>query len=178
MVPSFLSEKEFFNIFFNYINISEEDLKEFAKKISQKNLRWLATHHPDNKTRRILFEQTNIEIGEGTVININFIVSDNYQPLLRIGKRVAISPNVTIICASAPNNSQLVYNKYVKNNLIVEKEVIIMDDVWIGAGAIIMPGITIGSGSIIGAGALVNKNVDPETIVAGIPATIVRNLVT
>jgi len=47
-------------------------------------------------------------------------------------------------------------------------------DTWIGHGAIVMPGLTIGTGSVIGAGAVVTKDVPPYTIVAGVPAKVVR----
>lgn len=49
-------------------------------------------------------------------------------------------------------------------------KVIIQDDVWIGANVCIMHGLTIGKGSVIGAGAIVTKNVEPFTIVGGVPA--------
>jgi tetrahydrodipicolinate N-succinyltransferase len=52
----------------------------------------------------------------------------------------------------------------------VGEEIIIEDNVWIGAGSIILPGVKVGRGSIIGAGAVVTKNVDCNTIVAGNPA--------
>lgn len=47
-------------------------------------------------------------------------------------------------------------------------------DVWIGHGAIILPGVTIGNGAAIGAGAVVTKDVPPYTVVAGVPARIIR----
>ena len=47
-------------------------------------------------------------------------------------------------------------------------------DVWIGTNAIIKDGITIGDGAIVGAGAVVTKDVEPYTIVAGVPAKPIR----
>lgn len=52
----------------------------------------------------------------------------------------------------------------------------IKDDVWIGAGAIILSGVTIGECSVIGAGAVVTKNVEPYTVVAGVPARTIRDI--
>lgn len=60
---------------------------------------------------------------------------------------------------------------------LFDKEVLpinIGNDVWIGARAIIRDGVTIGDGAIIGSGAVVTKNVDPYTIVGGVPAKIIR----
>jgi acetyltransferase-like isoleucine patch superfamily enzyme len=45
---------------------------------------------------------------------------------------------------------------------------------WIGMRALVMPGITVGEGAIIGAGAVVTSDVDPYTIVGGVPAKILR----
>ena len=53
----------------------------------------------------------------------------------------------------------------------------IKDDVWIGAGVIILSGVTVGECSVIGAGAVVTKDVEPYTVVAGVPAKKIRNLV-
>ena len=52
----------------------------------------------------------------------------------------------------------------------------IENDVWIGAGVIILSGVKIGECSIIGAGAVVTKDVDPYTVVAGVPAKKIRDI--
>ena len=53
-------------------------------------------------------------------------------------------------------------------------DIIVKDDVWIGARATICSGVTIGQGAIIGAGAVVTKDVEPYSIVAGNPAKLIR----
>jgi len=55
-----------------------------------------------------------------------------------------------------------------------EKTTYLGHDTWIGHGAIIMPGITIGNGAVVGSGSVVTKDVEPYTIVAGIPAKVIR----
>lgn len=47
-------------------------------------------------------------------------------------------------------------------------------DVWIGHGTIVLPGVTIGNGAVVGAGAVVTADVDPYTVVAGVPAEPIR----
>jgi len=47
-------------------------------------------------------------------------------------------------------------------------------DVWIGHGAVILPGVKIGTGAVVGAGSVVTKEVKPYTIVAGVPARVIR----
>lgn len=57
------------------------------------------------------------------------------------------------------------------------KPVVIGDDVWIGTSAMILKGVTIGDRSIVGAGAVVVKDVPPDSVVAGNPARVVKQLV-
>jgi acetyltransferase-like isoleucine patch superfamily enzyme len=165
------------SILYNYENFSEDDIIFMSNKLPIKLTRWLAKLHPDNRSRKILLRNSNISIGKESVINSNFVVSDDYKKLLFIGERVAISPNVTIICCSAPNNSKLNNNDYVKFNLIKEQKVIINDDVWIGANTVILPGVIIGKNSIVGAGSVVTRNVDENSVYAGNPAKKLKQLI-
>ena len=163
-------------IMYEFESIKEERFKPLLKGLEPKIIRWMATHHPDNKTRRLLLASSNVRIGEGSVINMGITISDNYLKLVTIGERVAVSPNVTIVAVSAPNNSRLTDNPYVKSRLIRRDRVKIEDDCWIGAGAIILPGVTIGEKSIIGAGAIVTRSIPPNRIAAGVPCTVMRRL--
>lgn len=56
----------------------------------------------------------------------------------------------------------------------VARPVVIGSDVWIGAGAIVLPGIRVGEGAVIAAGSVVTKPVEPFTVVAGVPARVIR----
>ncbi|MCP4277674.1 MAG: acyltransferase [Gammaproteobacteria bacterium] len=53
------------------------------------------------------------------------------------------------------------------------KEVIIENDVWVGAKVVLLPGVTVGEGSIVGAGAVVTKDVPPFSMVGGVPAKVI-----
>jgi len=53
---------------------------------------------------------------------------------------------------------------------VTDAPVVIEDYVWTGSRSLILPGVTLGKGSVVAAGAVVTKNVDPYTIVGGIPA--------
>jgi len=53
---------------------------------------------------------------------------------------------------------------------------VIGDDVFVGMDALVMKGVTIGEGAVVGAGSVVTQNVPPRTVVAGNPATVVREL--
>jgi acetyltransferase-like isoleucine patch superfamily enzyme len=53
---------------------------------------------------------------------------------------------------------------------------VVETNVWIGAAATIMPGMTLGADSLVAAGAVVTRDVPPATLVAGVPARVVREL--
>jgi len=55
-----------------------------------------------------------------------------------------------------------------------DKAVTIGNDVWIGHNAVIMPGVTIGNGAVIGAGSIVTTDVDPYSVVVGVPAKRIK----
>ena len=53
-------------------------------------------------------------------------------------------------------------------------DICIKDDVWIGENALILSGVTIGQGAVVGAGAVVTKDIEPYSIVCGVPARIIK----
>ena len=97
-------------------------------------------------------------------------------------KHVAIGNNVLI--ASRVYISDHDHGSFTKKSLflkpadreIVQKDVIIEDDVWIGEAVSILKGVRVGKGSVIGAGAVVTKNVPPYSLVAGVPAKVIKKL--
>lgn len=113
-----------------------------------------------------------LEIGDGTSIGtFNNIRASGGR--ISIGRQCLISQLVTIV---ASNHSVASGRPIVEQPWHTHKTgVTIGDDVWIGAGACIMPGVTIGTGSVIAANSVVTTDVDPNTIVAGIPARFLRS---
>jgi acetyltransferase-like isoleucine patch superfamily enzyme len=57
---------------------------------------------------------------------------------------------------------------------MIPAPILIGRKVWLGAAATVVPGVTIGDGAIVGAGAVVTKDVPANTIVAGVPAKLIR----
>ncbi|MFA6567392.1 MAG: acyltransferase [Victivallales bacterium] len=56
----------------------------------------------------------------------------------------------------------------------IARKIVIEDNVWIGANAVIIQGVRVGSGSIIGAGAVVTKDVEPYSVMGGVPARLIK----
>lgn len=163
-------------LLFDYDGVSSQELEQRAAALPRKILRWLGAHHPDNHTRKLFFRMTGVHIGEGTNITPGLVVNDGYSGLCRIGERVSIATNVTLVVDSNPNNSRLQELPYVKEHLIKTAPVVIEDDVWLGTNAVVLPGVRIGRGAVVGAGAVVIADVAPYTVVAGVPARLVRSL--
>jgi acetyltransferase-like isoleucine patch superfamily enzyme len=106
-----------------------------------------------------------IEIGHSSFIN-SFTVLYGHGDL-KIGNGCLIGPQVTIV----PVNYGFQDRKMpFREQTPTLKGITIADDVWIGAGVTILDGCQIGKGAVIGAGAVVTKSVEPDAIVAGIPA--------
>lgn len=110
-----------------------------------------------------------VEIGVDTTINrgCRLLASHFHKDVkIVIGNHVAIAPEVCILAAG---------HDYRKRELPDTAEsVIIGDYVWIGARSIILQGVTVGEGAVIGAGSVVTKDVPPYSIVAGVPAKLVK----
>jgi acetyltransferase-like isoleucine patch superfamily enzyme len=86
---------------------------------------------------------------------------------IQIGDNVNISPEVIILTAAHDPDAEDDFTG-------VHHSVVIEDYAWIATKAMILPGVTIGRGAIVAAGAVVTKNVPPQTIVGGNPAREIR----
>lgn len=100
-----------------------------------------------------------------------------YHPETKIGKYTSIAHNVIIGAGQHPYN-WLAMSPFVtdwkKSSFEPYKACRIGNDVWIGMNAVIMDGIQIGDGAVIGSNAVVTKDVEPYSIVAGVPAKEIK----
>src|SRR4051794_11574729 len=102
-----------------------------------------------------------VAIGRNSRINRNCTL--DVRNGLTIGENVSISPEVMILGESHDYNDPDFRD-------LEPGPVTIEDYVWIGSRAIILPGVTVGRGAVVAAGSIVTKDVDPLTVVAGVPA--------
>ena len=95
------------------------------------------------------------EIGENTMIDMNAVVGARGT----IGKNVHIGAGSVIAGVLEPPS---------------KTPVIIEDNVMIGANAVILEGVRVGEGAVVAAGAVVTQDVAPNTVVAGMPARVIK----
>lgn len=146
-----------------------------------------ASYHDVEQTRDILSKLTRADIDPSTIVMPPFYT--DFGQFTRFGKNVLVNfgcsfmdrggitieegaligPQVKLITenhAEDPDMRQHVYSL----------PIVIKRKAWLGAGVTVLPGVTIGDNSIVGAGSVVTKDVPPNTIVAGVPAKVIRRL--
>ena len=107
-------------------------------------------------------KKKKLTIGKNVFIGVNCV--------LDITKGIIIKDNVQI----APNVLIFTHDSSKDRSNPIEKEVIIENGAYIGAGAIVLAGVTIGENAIVGAGAVVTKDVGANMVVAGVAAKAIR----
>ena len=146
-----------------------------------------------NRLRTRVLRAAGIQIGWATTVGGALSVHGDGRPVARlrigsncwinagcvfdasssidIGNSVALGQGVMIL-----TNSHEIGPSRERAGTKTSLPVVIGDGVWIGARATVLPGVTIGSGAIVAAGALVNSSVEPDSLVGGVPARLIRKL--
>ncbi|MDO4930599.1 MAG: DapH/DapD/GlmU-related protein [Bacteroidales bacterium] len=123
------------------------------------------------------------QIGEGSRIMspVTVVRAKN----VHIGRNVVIMNNALFMAAGditieddvrVAANAQLISNNHdlYDRDILTCKPVVLKRNCWIGAGASILPGVTVGENAVVGAGAVVTKDVEPNTVVGGNPARLIK----
>ncbi|UOE93016.1 2,3,4,5-tetrahydropyridine-2,6-dicarboxylate N-acetyltransferase [Alkalihalobacillus sp. LMS39] len=96
-------------------------------------------------------------IGEGTMIDMNVVLGGRAT----VGKNCHIGAGSVLAGVIEPPSA---------------KPVVIEDNVVVGANAVILEGVTVGAGAVVAAGAIVTEDVPPNTVVAGTPARVIKEI--
>jgi acetyltransferase-like isoleucine patch superfamily enzyme len=107
-----------------------------------------------------------VSLGDGVFINAFCHIWANHG--VSIGANTLIASHVAITSATHPTDSEQ------PSQRVIGAPVEIGENVWIGTHATILPGVRIGDGAIVAAGAVVREDVPASSIVAGVPARILR----
>ncbi len=104
----------------------------------------------------------NITIGRDVYIGPGVLLDWNFGHLITIGDETTVVSGTRILCHDASSNRRL--------GVTWCAPVVIGARVYVGADALILPGVRIGDDAVVAAGAVVTRDVEPGTVVAGIPA--------
>jgi acetyltransferase-like isoleucine patch superfamily enzyme len=119
-----------------------------------------------------LFPPVHINYGKHLSLGKNIFINFNCIFLalggIVIEDNVLIGPDVKIISEGHPLSIS-------ERQSLMPGKIHIKKNAWIGAGATILPGITIGENSVVAAGAVVSRDVAPNTVVGGVPAKFIKN---
>jgi acetyltransferase-like isoleucine patch superfamily enzyme len=111
-----------------------------------------------------------LNITVGRAVFIGYQCAFTGHAAIDIADQVMIAHRVNLVTAGHPVELDK------RRRYITAEPITIETNVWIGAAATILPGVTIGAGSVVAAGAVVTHDVPPATLVAGVPATVIRHL--
>lgn len=109
----------------------------------------------------------NISIGENFFANYDCIMMDNAR--ITIGDNVLFGPRVGLYTVGHPIDAEVR-----ASGLEFCQEIVIGNNVWLGANVVVNPGVTIGDNAIVGSGSVVTKNIDSSVIAAGNPCRAIR----
>ena len=108
-----------------------------------------------------------IRLGKNVFINHNCSFLDIGG--ITIEDDVQIGPSVNLTSENHPLDPG-------DRKTVLPRPILIKRNAWIGAGATILPGVTVGENAIVAAGAVVSRDVPANTVVAGVPAKVVKTL--
>ncbi|MGY0614891.1 sugar O-acetyltransferase [Vibrio sp. FJH11] len=109
----------------------------------------------------------NITIGKNVFINSGCCFQDHGG--ITLGDGALVGHNVVLATLNHDLDPR-------KRGTTIPAPIVIGNDVWIGANATILQGVTIGDGSVVAAGAVVSKDVPPNTVVGGVPAKVIKQI--
>lgn len=110
----------------------------------------------------------NLALGKGVGVGNNNQIVSHHK--IEIGDNTIIGPNVMIF----DYNHRFDFESGVKHRSFDVGEIIIGNNCWLGAGSIILKGVHIGDNVVVAAGCVVTKDVPERSIVAGVPAKIIK----
>jgi acetyltransferase-like isoleucine patch superfamily enzyme len=117
------------------------------------------------RLRNKLYRSLGVKVGKNVFIAREVLIDDNFPELLTLEDGVVLSWRVVVLMHDTSRHPHIVTPVTIKRKALV------------GVGAIIMPGVIIGEYAQVGSGAVVTKDVEPYTVVAGVPAKKIKDKV-
>jgi len=168
--PEHYGDKSLFVLFWQGIRLWKN---EILHKLARHSVILVPAPLAGRLCRPMLHRWRGVEVGKDVFIGLDVLLDSRYPELIHIGAGSMLTSGVTIYAHNRDVSDYKVGDRVLETGFVI-RDVVIEDDVMIGTGSIILPGVHIGKGAVIGAGSVVNKNVEPYTFVAGIPAKVIK----
>lgn len=126
-------------------------------------------------TRARIWKFCGVHMGKDICIGWDVFLDVMYAPYLTVEDDVWLANRSLVFCHRRDMSHYYIGGRY-KECKQIPHPTVIKKGACISIGAIIMPGVTIGEGAVVGAGALVTKDVPAWSLVAGVPAKVIRML--
>ncbi|WP_019201019.1 DapH/DapD/GlmU-related protein [Tsukamurella sp. 1534] len=117
-----------------------------------------------------VYSDHGINITTGKDVFVNQGCRFNDIGGITIGDQVMLGPDVSLISSGHP------LDPATRRHGITSAPIVLGRNVWIGASAMVMQGVTVGDDAVVAAGAVVTRDVPPRTLVAGVPAAVVKTI--
>ena len=162
-------------------------LKEVMLRTAELTTRLNTSYHDEDGARSLISEIIGSKVDESTRVTPPFYT--DFGRNIKLGKNVFVNHACTFMDRGGiiieddtkigPKANLLTSNHPLDpahRKELVSTPIWIKKNVWIGAAATILPGVTIGENSVVAAAAVVTQDVPPNTVVAGVPAKVIRTL--
>jgi acetyltransferase-like isoleucine patch superfamily enzyme len=130
----------------------------------------LSKHLPSNALRIACQRAKGVKIGKNVYLAYDVNIELVYPELVEIGDNARIGMGVIILAHNRPSDAWLAHLGQVQQPVRIGRDAVI------AAGAIVLPGVTVGDFAIVREGSVVEQDVPPFTVAAGMPAKVVQEL--
>jgi len=175
------------------LRAAKEDVESIASRHAFAHLAETLPSSAFSRTRTAMLRAAGVKIGAQSLIQGKMRVTGHGNPcqLLSIGERTLVTGGLHVDLGApirignmvriGHDVSLLTINHavgpfYLRAGTSFCGEIVIEDGCWLASRCTVLPGVTIGTGAIVAAGSVVSRNVPSHTLVAGVPARVVREL--
>jgi maltose O-acetyltransferase len=181
------------NLLARLVRVAKEDLEPLASRHTFARAAELLPASAFSRTRTALLRASGVQIGEHSLVQGRLRITGHGNPCqllsignftlvtgglhvdlgapLRIGSQVRIGHDVSLLTINHE-----VGPPHLRAGTSFCGEIVIEDGCWLASRCTVLPGVTIGAGAIVAAASVVTRDVPPNTLVAGVPARVVRHL--
>jgi acetyltransferase-like isoleucine patch superfamily enzyme len=122
----------------------------------------LCRYIPSLNVKRWLYNSLGIKVGKNASVGLMAMMDIFFPQFISIGENSVLGYNCTILC------HEFLIREYRTGPVEIGREVML------GANSTVLPGIIIGDGAVVGAGSLVNRDIPPGALAAGVPARVIK----